>query len=82
MSKNFPIIVSPHQFDQVLRDAADSIGAFSMMNPEWAALAGQGVPIPPHEALGASAAGPSHRHDVVEVGITPADLMVRTKDAN
>ena len=49
MSKNYPILLNMDQFDQVLRDAADAIGAYSQLNPAWAArvAAGDGVPVPP-----------------------------------
>jgi hypothetical protein len=53
MSKNYPIVVPFPQFTMVMKDAVDSIGAFSLLNPEWAALAekeGQPVPSPPASA--------------------------------
>ena len=76
MSKNYPIIVSPSQFDQVLRDAADSIGAFSMLNPEWAAMVDrEGIPVPPREAM----SGPAtihHKHAMAEVETPPSPPVI------
>ena len=47
MSKNYPIIVPFPSFSQVLRDAIDSIGAFSRQNPEWDKVADkEGIPVP------------------------------------
>lgn len=43
MSKNYPIIVPFPAFHHVLRDALDAIGAFSLTNDAWAAIAQVGV---------------------------------------
>ena len=53
MSKNYPIVVPFPQFHLTLKDAVDTIGAYSLLNPEWAKLAekeGQPVPSPPASA--------------------------------
>jgi hypothetical protein len=47
-SKNYPLVVPFPHFNNVLRDAVDSIGAFSLLNPAWAAVAeAQGIPVAP-----------------------------------
>ena len=47
MSKNYPIKIPFPAFDAFLKDAIDSIGAYSLQNPEWAAVADkEGIPIP------------------------------------
>lgn len=53
MSKNYPIVVPFPAFTMTLKDAVDSIGAFSLQNPEWAKIAekeGMPVPSPPASA--------------------------------
>jgi hypothetical protein len=48
MSKNYPILLHMDQMTQVLADALDAIGAYSLHNPAWAAVAGEaGRPVPP-----------------------------------
>ncbi len=47
-SKNYPSVVPMDQFKEILRDAIDSIGAFSLLNPEWKAVADtEGVAVTP-----------------------------------
>lgn len=47
MSKNYPIVIPFPAFNSFLKDAVDSIGAYSLLNPEWAAISEeQGIPIP------------------------------------
>jgi hypothetical protein len=49
-SKNYPIVVDLPQLNQVLRDAVDSIGAYSLRNKAWKAIVeAQGIakPSPP-----------------------------------
>lgn len=47
-SKNYPTVVPLQQFQWILKDAIDSIGAFSLLNPEWKSLAPtQGISVTP-----------------------------------
>lgn len=47
-SKNYPSFVPITVFKEVLRDAIDSIGAFSLLNPAWKAVAEtEGVKVTP-----------------------------------
>ena len=47
-SKNYPTVVPIVQFKAILRDAIDSIGAFSLLNPAWKALAPtEGIAVTP-----------------------------------
>ena len=60
MSKNYPIVVPFPQFHMTMKDAIDTIGAFSLQNPEWAKIAdkeGIPVPSPPPSALQADKFG-------------------------
>jgi hypothetical protein len=51
-SKTYPIIVPRRQFGETLRDALDAIGAFSLLNPAWKAMAeARGLPPPDHLAM-------------------------------
>jgi hypothetical protein len=46
-SKNYPIVVDPQQLHDVMQDAVDSIGAYSLRNKEWKAIVDStGIPIP------------------------------------
>ena len=58
MSKNYPIVLPFPAFSEMLRNAVDSIGAFSLLNPEWAKIAdAEGVPIPEPPEFGADKYG-------------------------
>jgi len=47
-SLTFPSVVSKYRIKLQLRDAVDSVGSFSLKNPEWAKVAEkEGVPVPP-----------------------------------
>jgi len=47
-SLTFPSVVSKYRIQLQLRDAVDSVGSFSLKNPEWASIADkEGVPVPP-----------------------------------
>lgn len=47
-SKSYPIVINPEQIRYILRDAVDTIGAFSLGNPQWKPIAEkEGIPIPP-----------------------------------
>jgi hypothetical protein len=44
----YPIVVPFPDLTNALRDALDSIAAFSLKNPEWAVKADfEGIPVPP-----------------------------------
>jgi hypothetical protein len=42
-SKNYPVIVPLLEASLAIRDAIDTIGAYSRLNPEWNAVADQEV---------------------------------------
>jgi hypothetical protein len=47
-SRTFPSVVSKYRVQLQLRDAVDSVGSFSLKNPDWASIAEkEGVPVPP-----------------------------------
>ena len=51
-AKTYPIIVPARQLREALRDALDAIGAFSLLNPAWKAIAEERqLPPPDHLAL-------------------------------
>lgn len=46
-AKTYPVLVPRRQFREALRDALDAIGAYTTLNPAWAARAdAEGVPVP------------------------------------
>ena len=58
MSKNYPIVLPFPAFNEILRNAVDSVGAFSLLNPDWKAVAEtEGIPIPDAPTFGADKYG-------------------------
>jgi len=77
-----PLTVNIPEFDTLMRDAVDCAACFSLVNPEWAALAdAQGMPVPPppekegQDKYGESCSFHHFSHAHARNGILPPTLL-------